>query len=455
MQAPTGSGKSAWVAESSKHLRTLALVHTKSLQAANYQDSYGFDILYGKGNYPCLDRHNSMLGYRTDDCEIKGCSCPYYVQFHECVASYRASLNYAKYLRTRRFVDLHQPEMLFLDECHQLPNIVTDYVGIVIRWDNQFVQWQPDTIPDELEPEQAKILLQQIWSKINRNQPSKKKNLKQHRQWRYQLQKVETTLELFEGKDWYFEANDKKLTSKPLTAKYHFRQFFSTAPKIILMSATLNPDLLASELGMDEYDSYTVPNAYPAPMRRIWDLDVPVMNYKSTDEDKNKQAQVIADSIKARPDHWTGVIHVTAKYQAKDLAYRLGQNGLSCFVPPTAKSTEVQLSEWYKWRGKNKLCIAWGFHEGVDLGEDEICIVAKTPFASLGKGYERARVDYSPEFYRQQTAWRLEQAVGRVRRGHIQHYMANSKFVALADRSWRGLKQLLSKDFKESVKYGG
>ena len=453
VQAPTGSGKSAWVAEASKTLKTLVLVHTKSLQSANYQDSYGFDILYGKSNYPCLDWHNSKLGYRTDDCDIKGCGCPYYQQFATCVDSERASLNYAKYLRTRRFVELHNPDILFLDECHQLPNIVTDYVGITIRWDNEFVQWQPDSLSGELEPERAISILTDIWSRIAHSEPKKNRDLKRHRQWRYQLQKVETTLDLFSGKDWYFEATDEKITCKPLTAKYHFLPFFDTAPKVILMSATLNANLLASELGIDEYDTYTVPNVYPAPMRRIWDLNVPSMNYRSTEEDRDRQAKIIADSIKSQPTHWSGVVHVTSKRQpCDDMAQRLRYNGIDIFIPPKEAPTEVQLQSWYRNRQPGRICIAWSFHEGVDLGDDQICITAKVPYASIAEGYEQARVDYSPEFYRQQTAWKLEQSVGRVRRGRLEHYIPSQKFVAVADRSWRGLKRLLSEDFKQSIK---
>ena len=159
IQAPTGSGKSAWVAAASKEYKTLCLVHTKSLQSSNYRDSYGFDILYGKNNYDCLDKYNQILGYKTGDCDIEEkCDCPYYKQQTICQHSQRVSLNYAKYLSSRKFTMQYGPQILFLDECHQLDNTITDYVGITIQWDNEFIQWQPNIV-GMLELETARKIL--------------------------------------------------------------------------------------------------------------------------------------------------------------------------------------------------------------------------------------------------------------------------------------------------------
>ena len=53
VNAPTGSGKTAWPAALGANHRVLALSETKALQEQNYGKVYHFSYLFGKGNYPC------------------------------------------------------------------------------------------------------------------------------------------------------------------------------------------------------------------------------------------------------------------------------------------------------------------------------------------------------------------------------------------------------------------
>src|SRR4030042_3097552 len=53
VEAPTGSGKTSIAAALSVDRHVMTLVKTKNLQAVNYGQMYGFDVLYGRGNYPC------------------------------------------------------------------------------------------------------------------------------------------------------------------------------------------------------------------------------------------------------------------------------------------------------------------------------------------------------------------------------------------------------------------
>ena len=132
--APTGFGKSPLAAQASVDFKTMALVLHKSLQSANYKEQYDFDILYVKSNYPCLDppyskqlrlKGISLPRYTAFDCGNPDCECPYQAQLDHCLYSMRTSLNYAKFLMSKPFVDDCNLDYLFLDEAHNLPVIVT------------------------------------------------------------------------------------------------------------------------------------------------------------------------------------------------------------------------------------------------------------------------------------------------------------------------------------------
>jgi Rad3-related DNA helicase len=127
---------------------------------------------------------------------------------------------------------------------------------------------------------------------------------------------------------------------------------------------------------------------------------------------------------------------------------------INFFIPSQNKGTDDQLQEWYDHRQPGTYCIAWAFHEGVDLGGDDIGIMAKAPYPSIGSNYEKARLEFDRSWYLEKTAYRIEQICGRLRRGRKDHYLPGAKQVYIADSAWqsRRLKSLLSDDFRRSIK---
>lgn len=456
INAPTGSGKSAWAAQASVDHKVLTLVETKSLQSANYKDTYHFDILYGKSNYPCEDEQKGKrLLWTAFDCGNPECECPYNIATMHCLNSDRVSLNYAKYLMSPNFINNHAPDILFLDEAHNLPEITTEFLGCTIRWANEFVnQSAPDKTMQLSYPE-ALYYIKAIQDAIESNKPNRDTQLEEWRRWKRLHQKVEITVNLIDSKeplDWYFYADSDKLLIKPFTAKYHFKRLFDKAEKIVLMSATIDRTIV-SRLGIDEdeYDFYEVPNPWPVPLRVIYDLDAPKMNYSASSEDRTEQAQLIASVCKPSK---TGVIHVSSKRQAYNLADRLFELGVDTWFPTDGIGTDNQLQEWYDTRKPGLYCISWCFHEGVDLGGDDINIVAKVPYGDISGHYEKAKADYDKGWYFKQAAYRIMQACGRNRRGKVEHYQPGARQVFLADGSWKtkSMQRLLSQDFLRGVR---
>jgi Rad3-related DNA helicase len=473
LRAPTGFGKSPLAAACSIDFRTMALVLHKSLQSANYKDQYNFDILYGKANYPCLKRNEKLQSSFFDvpkftayDCSNPHCDCPYQRQELQCLSSLRVSLNYAKFLMSQRFSEFYQPEFLYLDEAHNLPGIVTNFVGLTLNWDNEFLQSYGRIKPQRngrLDYGAAMSLFRQCARVVDSNKPKQKEDLVKWRKWKRLHTRVQITNEILTSGsllDWYYESDDKQLIIKPLTAKYHFKRLFGVADKVVLMSATIGPSI-AERLGLEdgEWDYHEVPNPWAAPSRIVYDLGGPAINYRSSGGDKEKQAKLIASVLDINK---SGIIHVTSKSQAIDLLNLLlkidcpNYHKDSLHIPSVGFGTEAQYQEWLDWRHPGAYCISWNFHEGVDLGQDDISVVAKTPYTSIGGNYEKAVMEYDPQWYLEQAAMKLEQACGRVRRGKSEHYIPGAKQVYIADSSWHRLKTLLSDDFRKSIrKYNG
>jgi Rad3-related DNA helicase len=476
LSLPTGLGKTALAAKASEYYRTLALVQTKSLQSDNYDRAYGFEPLYGKGNYPCSVLKTDILFVSADDCNEKCEShrCRYYQEYKKCQFSKRTVLNYAKFLHDKPFAKGFNPEIVFMDEAHILSDIVCNYSGLTIKWSNEFLSGIPKIYSGskrQLSPIEAMHLLSICSAEVSQVEPKikfprssyrdnvtrdlepTKENLAKAQRWRYLSLGLSATIDSINDNtlDWFFLADEEKLVLKPLTAKYNFSRLFDVADKLVLMSATLgNCQVLANELGIEDYDYYQAPNPWPVPLRLVIDMLAPKMNYKASENDKDEQAQIIAEQIDLLPSHWTGIIHTSSFRQSQELADRLEMFGHSCLMPD-AYGTDSQLKQWQKARSYIKLCISPNFHEGVDLADDQINIVAKVPFGNLKGEYDKARLEYNQQMYTQRAAWLLEQACGRTRRGVQEHY-TDGRFVGIADGSWHRVKSLLSDSFRMSIR---
>lgn len=491
-EAPTGSGKTFWPAQLAyEGYRTIALVRTKSLQGQYTHDPYNAKKVMGKSNYSCL--HGNSLDASMCKMTPKerastkcGLECPYYVACDQFIESNFGSLNYSKYLlETRRFglVPEFNPSILFLDEAHQLSDLVIDYSGCTFQWTQYnkpaFIlnYTQPPNLtplnplfPPEVQLEQKKMRIEEavdwlidLLAELDRQKPSKvtkrstPDEIKHYKKWDSLYRKVGTTIDMVDAgrEHWYIQSNDDQFLLKPLTARYHFPQLFK-APKIVMMSATIgkvNPFM--AELGIYEnFESITVPNIWPPSSRPIYDLGGPRMSYKNTPQELMKHAQVIAQALDQCNPEWTGIIHTNSKAKALALRERLSRLvKRPLWVPPFDIGTEQALNEWLMFRQKNRgaIGLVYSFTEGIDLGDDQISIVAWLSWPSFGDAYEKARFDFDTKAALGRVANHLVQALGRVRRGREQDYQPGANFVGIADGNWQRVKGFLSQDILESV----
>lgn len=477
VQSPTGSGKSAWAAQAAcDGHRVISLSHTKSLQVQ--YEYYDFASLFGKGNYKCLDLDNSQqmeidLGMKQEELTADICvvsrknrdacydTCPYFVEKYKFLCSQAGALNYHKFLSDRRLIEDFNPEYLFLDEAHLLSDLVVDFAGITLNWKSRNLQEYCSSViidkPQPLAIIEGRRFLQELLTSLKSYTPLHPKeggDAKKYKWWERLKERVDIVLK---GMDiapecWFIKSDSEKMIIKPLTARFHFHALFDKAPKLVMMSATIGKiDVFVREMGIKDFEYIEVKNSFPPPMRKIIDLNVPKMGYKSTKEDWNNHSKAIANLINNCPEHWTGIIHSPSKWLSYDLADRLGKmTGRKTFVSSDNIGTEQIVREWEEAREDGMLCVSWAMWEGVNLGSDSICVVSKTPFIDFSEPFDKERFLFDGKAGYQRTCNKLVQGLGRIRRGKPEHY-GNSKVVAIADRNWRRLKNYVSKDIIDSI----
>lgn len=477
VHAETGFGKSglparfAWDGH-----KTLTLVNFKSLQR-QYAESYPhLQTLFGKGNYPCLNSV-ALLGDQptADDCEPgkklrKWCNdnCPYPLAKQEFLASVGGVLNYPKFLLDKQLVTEFEPEYLFCDEAHLLSRTVLDYVGLEFFWSSKQLQKYisgtfPEGLPQHMAFPMAVDWLKSLQESLELHKPLEPKHGGQMYPYRWHkncTSKVNTTLHhmLQEPSCWYVESDNNHLLIKPKTARFDFMPLFDRAQKIILMSATISQYTLR-ELGIIDYEWIEIPHSRPGWLRLIHDLKAPKMGWRSSDSDRWAWTEAQAKALNSRPPEHTGLIHVSSYDMANDLAYRLGKHTKRrLLVPDRGIGTEELYEQWMNIHDDGTIIITPNAWEGWDCGKDSINIIAKVPFtpirfesdgngSKVPVGYDTHRYVYDTDVAQSETAEKLMQGEGRIRRGKDEHY-GDNKFVAVADGNWRRVAKFLSSDFK-------
>jgi len=493
------SGKTSIATALAHERKAMSLVQTKLLQQDNYGGIYGWDILFGKGNYKC-DHPDADFDTTADQCafaEIGMQKCPvsnkckYLVKKSMVMNSKLASLNYAYYLLSNWPKQIPY-DILIMDEAHMLSDITLNYAGIEIH-DLTRQEWNLPEFPKVSSYDAGSIFFDykkpheevQEWIESSlvtlykhsgylkdiAKRTQKKEDQTKLSKCKNMISKLEATSMSIHtnSSNWFIKSGAglimyrgkmlSGLIARPLTARYHFKELFINNPTSVLMSATIgNINAFTEELGIDDYEFNTVPSIWKPELRPIYDLDAPRISYRSKDVDYDKQADVIADAIKKFPSNWQGVIHVSRKNEAPLLAGRLSKRGLDSrmWIPPKS-GTNIQIREWEKHKrtSPGAIAITWSWTEGVDLFDEKICISAKTPFPPLGDPYEKSRQEAYPKHYSQRTAYKLIQSLGRTRRGEREHYDVDGDvngLVAIADGNWTRIKKYLSNDILDAIK---
>ena len=499
VEAPTGSGKTSYSRALARERRVIALCRTRNLQVLNYAEAYGAAPLYGRAAYNCVLPEGR--GLTCEDClygdDTRGCPaadrCPYLLARDAAISSPYATLNYAYWLTNAGFRRKSPPNILFMDEAHNLPDIVIEFTGTTVT-EAERAEFDLPAFPLILRDRGCALLniappadAALAWLSAARDalvpqyrrlrSKASQKSLKAlHRIERLgqALARVRDALAAGGGQDWYIRSGPAALRgrpgflARPLTARWDFKRYFTGPYDGIAVSATIgDPTTFCAELGITPSLVRQVPNQYPLEARRVYELDVPRMGSRSKpdfDARAEKQAEQIARFIECFPPTWSGIIHVTRKAEEKDLCRRLAQRDSlesRLWVVPGKQEnyipTDQQVQAWKQRlaRTPGSLLVSCSFAEGYDGLDERICISAKVPFPPMGEdgSYEHAWMLHDNRRYRLRAAVTLAQQLGRTRRGRPEDYDTDALrgACAVADGSLGQVRKYLPGDLTESL----
>ena len=491
LSAPTGSGKTAVAAGLSENLGVTAITATKVLQ--NQYEGYGFFRLFGRGNYVCP--HLSRMGVETmcDSCIFSNAptSCPdfvycnYYNAVNRSIKEKKVVLNYAYYQLINRSlnstVDKSKRSAIYFDEAHEIRNVLFSVSELHFSLDKlrgRYVtlpEWNAFRIENLTQPMRKKEagrwllhcarVIENSLSSIPESTKDPKLARKRNSLKRAFDRFFDLAQELSSRpEDFYIQGGKKRgigyIKIHPLTVvgQVQRKLFGSSDSRHIFTSATLGkPETFFERvLGIHDYEWRDVPSNFtPEQMPVYYHTDAPKMGYKSTENDRKKRASIIAEMIESVDG--SGLVLSSSYRDCTDIAQRLfktfGDRVLMIDQDTGDSIAKMRTFEEAKRRVPNTILVTPSFWEGYDGVDDKFCIMAKTPFPMMDEA-GKARANRDMKVYLWETAIKIEQGAGRVRRGDISHYENGgdiNRLVAIVDGNYTRVKSQFSPHFKKCL----
>jgi Rad3-related DNA helicase len=323
------------------------------------------------------------------------------------------------------------PGMMFLDEAHRIPELLSDLVSIDV----------PESVRRKFDLPYFPALAGSSKVAIQRAITWAKQALEALKDWislakeiggdEKQMAKAENLQsrliaisEISPGDDdWYIASGMSlgKFTAKPVFPGLFAQKFMPREAAIsVMMSATIgDPSVIAGEMNLEagDYDSISLPHILPKERRPVFLLgNAPAISRKTTPAEYNQQADLIEGILAKHPDH-KGLIHTASWLHAKALATKLAHTG-RIFLAEGERTSTVQRFRDSK-PGTVAISPSWG--HGLDFPGDEarFGIIAKIPFLSLGDPVVALRLKSTGgrKWYDWNACLSVVQAAGRTVRG--------------------------------------
>lgn len=453
-ELPVGTGKSPVGITLANYLKSIntekkssfILTPQKILQK-QYEETFGtnndqFSTLYGKSNYTCQSFNtNCEIGSLT---KFKCKNCPSKIALDNAKNSENIVLNYA--LATIHFncTKAFEPRnLMILDECHQLENILTEYntisinklncVKFKIPWlnatnFNDAYDWLEEIffpsfndIFDDLTEECDKLKEK---PKLTDKQISK---LKFYNDMSDLHSKVTNFLDLpknIASTKYIHVIDNYGLKIKHLFGADNFNQIFKPqADKFIFLTATLFDHVeFCNNLGipLNETCVISTESEFPKENRPVIFKPVMKMSYGWDNQANEKSRQNMINIIKVLLEEHideNGIIH-TGNFQiAKWLVGEL--KGIKHEVlhhNPDSGDNRDQIVKIFTESKKPVLLISPSITEGLDLVEDKarFAIFAKVSYGPLGDNWIKQRMEMSSNWYLLRALTDVLQGCGRV-----------------------------------------
>lgn len=478
VEAPTGAGKSLIGAVAAKASGMSAyLVHSKSLQSQIEKDFEEFFVLFGRGNYQCLEIKGATCAecmYRnpSDDCSNYG-RCEYAVNKQVALMSKLCTLNYSYFMTEANFVGKFAGrDMVVCDEADTLENELLNFINLTVR-ENQLKEFNLGFPEFRTATARNGVASWKAWAVAAKKKVAKAivalpQDAKKRDEERLAglVSKLTTFADIVDD-TWIFQEGKNTagtyLSFSPIwitpdmTDRYLRKHVGSEANpgKILLMSATLPPAAVLSAcigVPLAEMALHEVPSVFPPESRPIHINPVAKMSAKTFDEEFPKLAKEI---IRICDDHKDekGLIHTNSYRLATMIMEECNRSGR--MVTHNGKD-KIEQIEAFKKSDRPLVMVSPSMDRGVSLDGDlcRFTIVAKAPFPDLSNKQTSARLYGGGEvgrfWYRAMTAQTIEQCVGRGMRSaddRCECYMLDTYIAEMISSQ----RQLFSKYFRECI----
>jgi len=451
VEAGTGSGKSAFsLAAAGASQSAYIATANKFLQDQYIRDFSDIMIdLKGRSNYRCNCHYvpeelkpifgdfyncsNSPCRTTPEGRSIcnKDRSCEYHKQLYKAAMSNITCFNFAAALAFLNYMKgyFKSRNLLICDECHNIPNWITNFVSIEISTRTLKQLSLKEKIPDHDEIYDYAMFITEVQSEVNHylenSETLDHKTVHRLENFQKKLELFDVITENKEDMDNFLvekiydvEHKNKiiKIIFKPVIIKDIVHEYlFKYADKILLLSATiLDFNTYTEMMGIDPKQTAIIvaPTTFPVENRPIYThMSVGYINKNNLNIVLPDVVKVVKEIIDFYPDV-KGIIHGVTYKICDYIADFLDTDRL---LYPRKADQQKEFFDEHLRITRPTILLSPSMTEGVDLKDDasRFQILVKTPYAYLGDPVLQARVKLYRNYYNLLTALNLTQAYGR------------------------------------------
>ena len=418
---------------------------------------------------PCTSKHTlyEYHGKQSHKCPLKNV-CPYF----EAVARAKASktsvstLHYLLYGIVDRIADKDDsPDMdtqwarrpvLFVDEAHNLPSILTDFFKIEVTR-KSFPDFDYDALYNKVKQEkmdstQSLEAFNVMFDLYFAAQESELDNMEAHFE-EYQREKSTNPYVSLEGADgkllepdqyekalvkkrklmyrlkfirtalgndnveWLFYMNEDGMYWKPYTPAPFLDNIWNKFDHIVFMSATLfNIPLYMKMLGLENRRVQTIdmPSTFDPVKGKIFFEGNLYLNRDNFDEKIGEVVQKIEEIARRYPNE-SGMIHAFSRKYKNEIWERISPDVKERMITHESYDRQEKLDEFVN-APNGTIFLTMNMAEGIDLKNDlgRWQIIVKAPLASIGDPWISAHMRREKGWYDAQMIVSVLQMCGRV-----------------------------------------
>ena len=418
LDAPTGTGKTVIgvgayakvgliqatidkMAGREDRYRCIYITRTKQLQDQILAEFPMARTVKGRSNYFCLERPNEFPEFTAADCNNQSCQgCPYKIAKSAALSSPLAVLNDSYFLsETNGPGSFSGATLLIIDEVDSLESALMGFIQFTVSQRQiKRLQLTPPQNPGSFDvwlpwADKAKITVAEgieiLSRQLEGSHPSEWSDIEVEMQKQVaRLTSFLNKLNLFTKEvndSWVFDfirPADWQVIFKPVqVGEYAGRYLWQHGERVLGMSGTIfEPQLLANELGLEDWDYSRMESPFPVENRPIYFKPVANLTRKHMDQELPK----LGIEVKSLLDRYcdSRILVHTVSYRIRD--YLMGNLPQHRLITHSTEDRDKKLETFRNSRDP-LVMISPSFDRGVDLPQ-EACrcvIICKVPFMDL------------------------------------------------------------------------